>query len=149
MQRYAKPNFSIFIVTVHNISCGKVVFTPVCDSVHRGCLNTTPGRQRFRHTSHPLGRQRPRQKHPLGRHPLPDSHFSGRYASHWNAFLFINKFSLLVLCSVEIYQPTFLGNMYVIEFKCFDIHTFDFFTKLFFKRLCLSKYNDQKRDLVS
>ena len=40
------------------------VFTPVCDSVHRGGV------------------------HPPGRHrPPPDGHCSGRYASYWNAFL--------------------------------------------------------------
>ena len=36
-----------------------------------------------------LGRHPPRQTHPPGQTPSPsDGHWSGRYASYWNAFLF-------------------------------------------------------------
>ena len=78
------------------------VFTPVCQSFCSqrggsipawGCLPLgpgvyTPGPRR----PLPLGRHPPRQtpllgKHPLGRYPPPDGYRSGRYASHWNAFL--------------------------------------------------------------
>ena len=57
------------------------VFTPVCDSVHTPPLGQTPPKDRH---PPPLGR-------PPGRHPTPqgDDHCSGRYASYWNAFLFV------------------------------------------------------------
>ena len=69
------------LITVPKRSCGKVMFSQVCvqNSVHGG------------RGVHPLGRQ-PSGRHPLlGRHPLPrtDSYCSGRYASYWNAFLFL------------------------------------------------------------
>ena len=107
-------------------SCGQgYVFTPVCDSVHRGGLRagrtplgreTSPGAD-----THPLGRETPPQQTPpppgpepappAGRTPSPGQgeppqsrpprsrtppkahsiirSTSGRYASYWNAFLFI------------------------------------------------------------
>ena len=63
-------------------------FTPVCDSVHRGVYNPL-GRP-------PSGRHLP-GRHPPGQTPIPqadnpplrDGHCSGRYASYWNAFLFL------------------------------------------------------------
>ena len=72
-----------YIFTVRKRSCGKVMFLRACvkNSVHRGWVSTPPADPPGRH-SHwadtPLGRQPPQS----------DGHCSGRYASHWNAFLF-------------------------------------------------------------
>ena len=63
-------------------SYGKVIFSSVCHSVHGGGGQTpSPGQT-------PLLR---RQTPPMAdRHPPPaDGYCSGRYASYWNAFLYI------------------------------------------------------------
>ena len=104
-------------------SCGQAnIFTPVCHSVHRGgfclsaCWNTTPHPPDQADTSHPPRTRQtpPRQgrpppgpgRPPQTRHPPPpdqapppeaDSSIrstSGRYASYWNAFLFLFFFKL-------------------------------------------------------
>ena len=92
-------------------SCQGYVFTPVCHSVHRGSvcalvhagIPPPPGK----HTPSPGGT--PPEAHPppgkhthlAGKHPLEahtpppggplpgDGYRCGRYASYWNAFLFI------------------------------------------------------------
>ena len=78
-------------ITVRNISCGKIMFSQVCVCPRGGEVCTpwadTPlGR-------HPLGRQ-PRQANTTPPPPA-DGYCSGRYASHWNAFLFKNWFAKL------------------------------------------------------
>ena len=93
-------------------SYGKVIFSQasVSHSVHRGgCLaDTLPRQTTHRQTPpadihpdrHPQAdthrRHPPRQTHTPGRHPPPadtplpaDGYCCGRYASYWNAFLFI------------------------------------------------------------
>ena len=57
------------IFTAGKPSCGKVinVFTPVCDSVHRGCVY--PSKQWVWFVQSPLGRPY-LDRHPLGRHPI-------------------------------------------------------------------------------
>ena len=74
---------------------GKVRFLHLSVSLSSGgCIPActwadTPGR-------HPPGRQ-PRADTPLGRHPPPaDGYCSGRYASYWNAFLWIKVFRAVV-----------------------------------------------------
>ena len=59
------------VITVHNSSCGNVMFlqVSVCPQGRGNC--TSPGR-------HPPWAETPR-----------DGHCSGRYASYWNTFLFI------------------------------------------------------------
>ena len=66
-----------FLVTVRNTSCGRLCFTSVCHSVHRG--EVTPPRQT------------PPRETPPGQTPPPpgDGRCSWRCASYWNAFLFI------------------------------------------------------------
>ena len=71
---------------------GKVVFSQASLSPQVGCgrhpPRQTPGQTHPRQT-HPL-RQTP---HPGQTPPLPrDGHWSGRYASYWNAFLFQSFF---------------------------------------------------------
>ena len=72
-----------------------VVFTGVCDSVHRGCVADTPppgqthpsGQTSPPGQTHPLGRHPPPGRHPpLGGHPPRDCYCSARYVSYWNAF---------------------------------------------------------------
>ena len=90
-------------------SWGKVIFSEECvkNSVHRGDRSHgtpprqahppgryTPGQVHPRRQVHPPGRYTPRQVHPPGRY-TPWSR-SGRYASYWNAFLFL--FLLLAGC---------------------------------------------------
>ena len=96
-------------------SWGKVIFSEECvkNSVHRGDRSHgtpprqahppgrytpagryTPGQVHPRRQVHPPGRYTPRQVHPPGRY-TPWS-MSGRYASYWNAFLFL--FLLLAGC---------------------------------------------------
>ena len=92
-------------------SCGKVMFSQASVILSTGgCLTDPPGQTSPREDTplgrHPPGKTPPRQKHPLGRHPPPsacwdtpptqcmlgytppDGHYSGRYASYWNAILF-------------------------------------------------------------
>ena len=83
-------------------SCGQGnVFTAVCDSVHRGGLRQgepPPGRRTPLEGEPPLpwkenphGKENPPTPPLLGRRPPPPSirSMSSRYASYWNAFLFI------------------------------------------------------------
>ena len=71
------------IFTVHNSSCGKVLF------LHLSVILFTGGRGVFGQTPTPLGRHPlhgqtpPRQTIP----PPPNGRCSGWYASYWNAFL--------------------------------------------------------------
>ena len=74
-------------------SCGKVIFSQASVILSTGGVcQTPPGR-------HPLCRHHPPGqttsllgRHPLGRHTPPaDGYCCGRYASYWNAFLFLNK----------------------------------------------------------
>ena len=76
----------IRIITVRNCSCGKVMFLHLSVS-HSVPWATTPW------LTPPLAHT-PRQT-PPGRHPPPfgDCHCSGRYASYWNAFLLLIKFT--------------------------------------------------------
>ena len=94
--------FNAWFITVHKRSCGKVMLSEACmkNSVHR--------RGQIPDTSHPPGRHPSWQDTPTGqtppgqadtplgrhppqaRHPQADSYCSGRYASYWNAFLFIS-----------------------------------------------------------
>ena len=58
-------------------SCGKVIF------LHLSVILFTGGSGRHPREDTPLGR------HPPGTPPPPaDGHYSGRYVSYWNAFLF-------------------------------------------------------------
>ena len=65
------------------VSTGRVVCIPACTGAdtplgrHPSWADTLP-----RQTPHP-------GRHPLGRHTPPDGHCSGRYASYWNAFLYL------------------------------------------------------------
>ena len=68
ISRDCKQLMKGWFITVLN-----VVFTPVCDSVHRGVSGTPPPRQT------PLGQTL----------PPSDGNCSRRYVSYWNAFLFI------------------------------------------------------------
>ena len=89
-------------------SCGQgYVFTRVCDSVHRGvcfgaCWDTTPweGGTPSPQEETPPGKEASPGGNPPGRrhpHPSPQRRppaygirsMSGRYASYWNAFLFL------------------------------------------------------------
>ena len=83
-------------------SCGQGnIFTPVCHSVHRGgvlpqcMLGYQPPLSGSRHP--------PRTRHhpPGGEADSSIQSTSGRYASYWNAFLFINRFSSLSFQAVE------------------------------------------------
>ena len=75
------------------VSCGKVMFSSVCQEFCLGCgvpASGSGGVHPPGETPHTLGR------HPQGKHPLPrDGHCSGRYASYWNAFLFLSIILLL------------------------------------------------------
>ena len=69
--------------------------------VHLSVSHSAP-RQTTPLGRHPLGRH-PLDRHPLDRHfprqtppvhtPLWDGHWSGRYTSYWNAFLFLHGYS--------------------------------------------------------
>ena len=60
------------------------VFTPVCHSVHGGCLADTPWADTaLADTPWADNRPPPRQTP----HPPADGYCSGRYAYYWNAFL--------------------------------------------------------------
>ena len=79
-------------VTARKCSCGKVMFLhlSVSHSVRGGWC--APPRQTppppGRHSqAEPRRQTPPRHTYPLDRHPLRDGHWSGRYASYWNAFL--------------------------------------------------------------
>ena len=69
------------------------VFAPVCQSFcSQGgvCLSACKD---FPPSRHPWETPPP-SRHPTGRPPLPaDGHCSGRYASYWNAFLSVYKFT--------------------------------------------------------
>ena len=108
------------IFTVRKRSCGKVMFSQACvkNSVHRrGCLPKcllgytpwadTPPRAdtpwadpQGRHPPgqippgrHPPQQTSPPSRHPPGQNPTPhpeDGYCCGRYASYWNAFLWIS-----------------------------------------------------------
>ena len=92
------------------------VFTPVCHSVHRAegvylsaCWDThTPGQTPP--GKHPTGQTPPwANTHPWadtppGRHPPPGGHCRGRYASYWNAFLFILHRDRLNRYSTKFYR---------------------------------------------
>ena len=90
------------------------VFTPVCQSsVHRGGVHTTPGRHPCGQRP-PIGRRTqadtpPSGSPPPGRHPprrqtppTPEARCSGRYASYWNAFLFVLYLHCSCLGGLEI-----------------------------------------------
>ena len=77
------------------------VFTPVCDSVHGGCLPLGQGGvclwvqgvvYLWVQGVYTLGRHPParhsRARHPPVKSPPGDGHCSKWYASYWNAFLF-------------------------------------------------------------
>ena len=68
------------LITVRKRSCGKVMFSQVCV---QNILSTRGGTN--------SGQTTPGQTPPLGQTPPPpaDSYCSGRYASYWNAFLFL------------------------------------------------------------
>ena len=109
------------------------VFTPVCHSVHRGCV----------YPKMHWGRHPPGQTYPSmhwGRHipvctgadtptHLPESHCCGLYASYWNAFLSVKRFVLYMyrfLNQINFYLIKFLlvkslrnfvGGRQLIEFK--------------------------------
>ena len=116
-----------------NEFCEGYVFTPVCHSVHRGCLpqcmlGYTPLEQTSHGSRHPLEQtpsradtpqtpppradthHPPRSKHPPGADTTPPCSAcweiratSGRYASYWNAFL-----SFIFVCNIRPYgQNTF------------------------------------------
>ena len=97
------------------------VFTPVCQSFCSwGCLpsacwdtppwQTPPGR-------HPPGRHTPLGRHPPWKHTSPpgstppNGHCSGRYASYWNAFLFISLFPP----KIQIQSKLSLSIIYFLE----------------------------------
>ena len=73
------------LVTVRN-EVAKVMFLHLCVCPQRGCL---PQCMRGYHP--PPGSRHPPQSRPPP--PLADGYCCGRYASYWNAFLFL-KFSL-------------------------------------------------------
>ena len=101
------------IFTVRKRSCGKVMYLhlSVSNSVHGGCIpactgQTPPPQNHTLPETHlPLEAHsleaHPPWKHTLPEahthtpeaHPPPDDHCSGQYASYWNAFLFIIKFT--------------------------------------------------------
>ena len=68
--------YQMYIITAHNSSCGKVMFSEACvsHSVLRGLGYLW---------SHVLFRRYT----PLPIHPHPRNHKSGWYASYWNSFL--------------------------------------------------------------
>ena len=87
------PSLLYFFITVRKRSCRKVMFLhlSVSHSVHKGA-----GSASVHAGIHTL----------LGRHPPADGHCSGRYASYWNAFLFIyllTSLSFYLLISWFIY----------------------------------------------
>ena len=114
---------SIFTVCKWCLGQGNV-FTPVCHSVHRGCLSKHAKGMEVSDSGGclPLGLgdvclwvwgiclwvQGPAgQSLPMARHPWVDTpwadtplriddHWSGWYASYWNAFLFWSNFILLI-----------------------------------------------------
>ena len=113
---FSNSAFGLPIFTVRKRSCGKIMFSQACvkNSDHGGRCTPPLGRQadnplgRHPHGQHPpMGRHPPGRQvdTPLGRHPLgqtstqadtpptSDGHCSGRYASYWKAFLFIQIFS--------------------------------------------------------
>ena len=77
-------------------SCGKVMFSQACvkNSVHRGRVSAS-----MHAGIHPLPGSHPPGRHPTGQTPpapgrhRPGGHCDGRYASYWNAFLFLCDFS--------------------------------------------------------
>ena len=77
------------IFTARNSSCRKVMFLHLSVILFTGGVwaDTTPS-----WPDPPLGRH-PSGRHPPGRHS-PDGHCSGRYASYWNAFLFVHNIPL-------------------------------------------------------
>ena len=77
-----------YLFTVHNSSCGKVMFLhlPVSHSVHRGEGVPATG----------SGECTP----PCADTPPPGGHCSRRYAPYWNAFLFQLKTSSNVLLGI-------------------------------------------------
>ena len=106
-------------------SSGKVMFLhlSVSHSVHRGvCLSqhalrqTTPWADISQHA---LGQTSPGQTYNSmysGRSPLPDGHYSGWYASYWNAFLLkIKAWILQIKVYVKIF--TFLPKLRELHFS--------------------------------
>ena len=104
----------IFFITLRKRSCGRVMFSQACvkNSVHSGvyptmywaggvCISVCTGRVCVADTpwadTHP--RQTPSSWADTPRQTPPwadtssDGHCSGRYASYWNAFLFLQHFS--------------------------------------------------------
>ena len=104
------------------------VFTPVCDSVHRGrglCQGDPPPerdppRQRLPGQT-PLDRDRPWTESPPGQRP-PCTETSGRYASYWNVFLLnilrtscdfiVNLFQSVLFSSDFSHQNSTIYNPY-------------------------------------
>ena len=66
------------------------VFTPACDSVHRGCLTHC-----MLGYTHPL--VRPPQQTPLGRHPYLDRHPPGHTPLFWILWDTVNKRAVRIL----------------------------------------------------
>ena len=114
--------FSLLIITV-------VLHLSVSHSVHRGCLADIPlGRHPM--GGHPMGRYPP-ARHPTRADtlPLPDGHCSGRYASYWNAFLFL--LCLHVLNSVNGSVALFLhclpsGDRFRSSLRVYSVGGYDY-----------------------
>ena len=100
------------------------VFTPVCDSVHRGvCTPPTDQADTQNQADTPWTRQAP----PLDQADTPrpgrnlsdqvdtpkDGHCSGQYASYWNAFLFVKQmYSLFILPILVRHCKTSIRNLW-------------------------------------
>ena len=74
----------------------------------------------------PLGRPPIRQTHPLGRHPTPpsDGYCSGRYASYWNAFLYIYRTTRISVKAYFCITRLHLHTKHIFSFpECLMIRT--------------------------
>ena len=128
---WTQLGFYLFLsfITIRKQSCGKVMFLhlSVSHSVHRGVsasvhagIHTPLGRHPPPPSRNPLGRQPP----PPGQTPAPgqiphpaDGHCSRRYASYWNAFLFIRVFpwcTKMAKMTSWHFGRTFYGNKWEI-----------------------------------
>ena len=88
------------------------VFTPVSQSfcswgVSAQCMleYTSPWADTGPGQTPSLGRHSPLEAHPPGSTHLPGGHYSRRYASYWNAFLFTNHVVMTKGFPVKTHHP--------------------------------------------
>ena len=113
IQFYNGYLWNIFIITVRNSSCGKVMFSQACvkNSVHSGgvCLGPQADTPLNRHpqTDTPLadtslGRPPSRQTPHGQTPPPPDGHCSRRYTSYWNEFFVFNVYGNTIMYTYKM-----------------------------------------------